>query len=118
MDDFDLLQSLGLRDVNVAHFVEILARLVVAAALGAFVSYRPWRRLLARVKEVPPRAAQSQMLIAVAGVRMTAGSRGTTRRRVAKTRASQSVNRSHHGMTRAYHAITDALPEANDAAHA
>lgn len=72
MDEFDLLRSLGLRDVSATHFVEILARLCVAAALGACVSYRPWRLLIPRAPKVPLKTAQSQMLIAVAGVLMVA----------------------------------------------
>jgi hypothetical protein len=48
----------------------ILLRLTAAALLGAFLAFRPWRRLLPSVRPVELKVAQSQMLIAVAGVVM------------------------------------------------
>lgn len=51
-------------------WVGFLARLLAAALLGAVVSYRPWRRLLARQRAVAVETAQAQALIALAGAMM------------------------------------------------
>lgn len=53
-----------------ADWVAFLARLLAAALLGALISYRPWRRVLARQRPVPIETSQSQGLIAVAGAMM------------------------------------------------
>lgn len=53
-----------------ADWLAFLLRLLAAAVLGALVSYRPWRLLLARQRPVPVETSQSQGLIAVAGAMM------------------------------------------------
>jgi uncharacterized membrane protein YhiD involved in acid resistance len=65
-----LRKALGLDGVSAAHFGEILLRLSIAAVLGAFIAYRPWRRFLTTVP--PPRVetAQAQTLISMAGALM------------------------------------------------
>src|SRR6185369_5683794 len=51
----------------------ILVRMAIAALLGAWVAYRPWRRLM-RDNTLPPsrESSQAQTLIAVAGALMVA----------------------------------------------
>lgn len=70
MSPFELSSALGIEAVEPAHFVAILVRLCVAAALGALVAYRPWRRLFPRVATPRVESAQAQTLIAVAGAIM------------------------------------------------
>jgi uncharacterized membrane protein YhiD involved in acid resistance len=53
-----------------ADWISFLVRLLAAAVLGALVSYRPWRLLLAKQRPVPVETSQSQGLIAVAGAMM------------------------------------------------
>jgi uncharacterized membrane protein YhiD involved in acid resistance len=67
MDLHDLLATTPRASTDWAGF---LTRLVAAALLGALVSYRPWRLLLARQRPVPVETSQSQGLIAVAGAMM------------------------------------------------
>src|SRR3954471_530777 len=59
-------------DMDLARFEVILGRLIVAAALGAFLSYRVWRRLLPNALPPARESAQAQTLIAVAGALMVA----------------------------------------------
>lgn len=67
---FDIQAMLASEDLDLARFEIILARLLVAVALGAILGYRIWRRLLPQA--VPPsrETAQAQTLIAVAGALM------------------------------------------------
>jgi Domain of unknown function (DUF4956) len=63
----------GFESVGGARFATVFARLLVALALGATVSYRPWRALIpSRRRPLPPTLenAQAQALIAVAGALM------------------------------------------------
>jgi len=63
----------GFESVSAARFETVFARLVVAFALGAIVSYRPWRALIPRRRRPSPPAmenTQAQTLIAVAGALM------------------------------------------------
>jgi hypothetical protein len=63
----------GFESVTAARFETVFARLLVAFALGAIVSYRPWRALIPwRRRPLPPTVenAQAQTLIAVAGALM------------------------------------------------
>ena len=46
MGAFDLNDTLGLDTLGPAKFEVVLCRLVIAAVLGAFLGFRPWRRLL------------------------------------------------------------------------
>jgi hypothetical protein len=70
MDSPDLFALAWLQPVTPTAPGVILLRLSAAALLGAFLAFRPWRRLLKWVKPVELEIAQSQMLIAVAGVVM------------------------------------------------
>jgi uncharacterized membrane protein YhiD involved in acid resistance len=70
MENLDLIGAIGVQNAAAAHVLEILLRLSAAALLGSLLAYRPWRRLLAGTKPVETQTAQSQMLIAVAGVVM------------------------------------------------
>jgi hypothetical protein len=70
MNNLDVFGALGLQNVVPAHVATILLRLGAASLLGAFLAYRPWRKLLSGAKPVETQTAQSQMLIAVAGVVM------------------------------------------------
>jgi uncharacterized membrane protein YhiD involved in acid resistance len=49
----------------------LLARFTLALVLGAFLAYRPWRKLMPHVPPMPPETAHTQVLIAVAGAVMT-----------------------------------------------
>ena len=63
----------GFESVDAARFETVFVRLLVAFALGAIVSYRPWRALIPRRRRpLPPplENAQAQTLIAVAGALM------------------------------------------------
>jgi uncharacterized membrane protein YhiD involved in acid resistance len=63
----------GFESVDAARFGVVFARLLVAFALGATVSYRPWRVLIPGARRPLPPAienAQAQTLIAVAGALM------------------------------------------------
>jgi hypothetical protein len=63
----------GFESVDRAHFASVFARLSVAFALAATVSYRPWRILIPKERRPLPPAienAQAQTLIAVAGALM------------------------------------------------
>jgi hypothetical protein len=70
MDTPDLFGFTGLQAVAPTSPGVILLRLCAAALLGAVLAFRPWRRFLKSVKPVELEIAQSQMLIAVAGVVM------------------------------------------------
>lgn len=49
----------------------LLLRFSLALLLGAFLAYRPWRKLLPNVPSIVPETAHTQVLIAVAGAVMT-----------------------------------------------
>jgi len=66
----DLRAMLASEDLDLARFEIILARLVVAALLGAFLGYRVWRRFLPHALPPTRETAQAQTLIAVAGALM------------------------------------------------
>jgi len=64
---------LGFESVDAARFETVFVRLLIAFALGAIVSYRPWRALIpSRRRPLPPALenAQAQTMIAVAGALM------------------------------------------------
>lgn len=62
--------TLGLSTLDLGRFEIVLLRLISAAILGAFLGYRPWRRLMP--SNLPPtrEIAQAQTLIAIAGALM------------------------------------------------
>jgi len=66
----DLRSMLVSEELDLARFEIILARLLVAALLGAFLGYRVWRRLLPHALPPARETAQAQTLIAVAGALM------------------------------------------------
>jgi hypothetical protein len=66
----ELGETLGLSSLDLGRFEVVLLRLVAAAALGAFLGYRVWRRLLPRALPPAREIAQAQMLIAIAGALM------------------------------------------------
>jgi hypothetical protein len=70
MDTTDFPALLSLQDVQVPHTGQTLLRLAAATMLGALLAYRPWRKLLPAATPVQDETAQSQLLIAVAGVVM------------------------------------------------
>ncbi|HEY4393887.1 MAG TPA: DUF4956 domain-containing protein [Polyangia bacterium] len=70
MSAFDLNDTLGLDTLGAAKFEIVLIRLVIAALLGAFLGFRPWRRLLPNALPPAREVAQAQTLIAVAGALM------------------------------------------------
>jgi Domain of unknown function (DUF4956) len=70
MSGFDLNDTLGLDTMGTAKFEIVLIRLVIAALLGAFLGFRPWRRLLPNALPPAREVAQAQTLIAVAGALM------------------------------------------------
>jgi hypothetical protein len=70
MGAFDLNDTLGLDTLGSAKFEVVLCRLVIAALLGAFLGFRPWRRLLPNALPPAREVAQAQTLIAVAGALM------------------------------------------------
>ncbi len=72
LDAFTWENALGMHDLAAAHFEVILIRLVIAAALGASVAYRWWRRLMPSALPPARESAQAQTLIAVAGALMVA----------------------------------------------
>ena len=72
LNGIDWHATLGTRDLAAAHFETILVRLLIAAALGASVAYRWWRKLIPRALSPAREAAQAQTLIAVAGAIMVA----------------------------------------------
>jgi len=66
----DLRAMLVSEELDLARFEIILARLLVAALLGAFLGYRVWRRFLPQALPPARETAQAQTLIAVAGALM------------------------------------------------
>jgi hypothetical protein len=70
MPGLDLNDTLGLDTMGSARFEEVLIRLIVAAVFGAFLGFRPWRRLLTNALPPAREVAQAQTLIAVAGALM------------------------------------------------
>jgi hypothetical protein len=67
MSPFDLNDTLGLDTMGVSRFEVVLIRLAIAALLGAFLGFRPWRRLLTNALPPAREVAQAQTLIAIAG---------------------------------------------------
>jgi uncharacterized membrane protein YhiD involved in acid resistance len=67
MPPFDLNDTLGLDTMGVSRFEVVLIRLAIAALLGAFLGFRPWRRLLTNALPPAREVAQAQTLIAIAG---------------------------------------------------
>ncbi len=70
MPALDLNDTLGLDTMGAAKFEVVLVRLIVASLLGAFLGFRPWRRLLPNALPPAREVAQAQTLIAVAGALM------------------------------------------------
>jgi hypothetical protein len=70
MGAFDLNDTLGLDTLGATKFEIVLVRLLIAALLGAFLGFRPWRRLLPNALPPAREVAQAQTLIAVAGALM------------------------------------------------
>ena len=66
----DLRAMLVSEELDLARFEIILARLLVAALLGALLGYRVWRRFLPHALPPARETAQAQTLIAVAGALM------------------------------------------------
>jgi hypothetical protein len=66
----DLRAMLVSEELDLARFEIILARLLVAALLGALLGYRVWRRFLPNALPPSRETAQAQTLIAVAGALM------------------------------------------------
>ncbi|HEX3901257.1 MAG TPA: DUF4956 domain-containing protein [Polyangia bacterium] len=70
MPAFDLNDTLGLDTLGASRFEVVLCRLVIASVLGAFLGFRPWRRLLTNALPPAREVAQAQTLIAIAGALM------------------------------------------------
>lgn len=70
MSGFDLNDTLGLDSMGLARFEVVLVRLIIAAALGSFLGFRLWRRLIPTALPPAREVAQAQTLIAVAGALM------------------------------------------------
>ncbi len=66
MPDFDFEHALG-SETAMPHLGELVVRVGLAALLGAFVAFRPWRRFLGATRPPSAQAAQSQTLIAASG---------------------------------------------------
>src|SRR5689334_25049675 len=69
MPDFDFEHALG-SETAMPHLGELVMRVGLAALLGAFVAFRPWRRFLGATRPPSAQAAQSQTLIAASGALM------------------------------------------------
>src|SRR5215472_249113 len=70
MGAFDLNDTLGLDTLGATKFEIVLVRLLIAALLGAFLGFRPWRRLMPNALPPAREVAQAQTLIAIAGALM------------------------------------------------
>jgi hypothetical protein len=70
MSPFDLNDTLGLDTMGTSKFEIVLVRMVIASLLGAFLGFRPWRRLLPNALPPAREVAQAQTLIALAGALM------------------------------------------------
>jgi hypothetical protein len=68
--NFDLNDTLGLDSMGLGRFEVVLIRLIIAAALGSFLGFRLWRRLIPTALPPAREVAQAQTLIAVAGALM------------------------------------------------
>ena len=66
----DIGDTLGLNGLDLRRFEVVLARLILAGVLGAFLGYRLWRRLLPDTLPPTREIAQAQTLIAIAGALM------------------------------------------------
>jgi hypothetical protein len=66
----DIGETLGLGSLDMRRFEVVLARLILAGLLGAFLGYRLWRRLLPDTLPPTREIAQAQTLIAIAGALM------------------------------------------------
>lgn len=69
MPSFDFTHALG-SETPMPHLWELVLRVGLAALLGAFVAFRPWRRFLGATRPPSAQAAQSQTLIAASGALM------------------------------------------------
>jgi len=69
MPDFDFEHALG-SETAMPHLGELAVRVGLAAILGAFVAFRPWRRFMGATRPPSAQAAQSQTLIAASGALM------------------------------------------------
>jgi hypothetical protein len=69
MPSFDFQHALG-TEATMPHLSELVVRVGLAAVLGAFVAFRPWRRFLGATRPPSAQAAQSQTLIAASGALM------------------------------------------------
>jgi len=72
MHNLNLGNALGFEGVTIGHFEVVLLRMAIAAILGAWVSYRGWRRLMHNTLPPSRESSQAQTLIAVAGALMVA----------------------------------------------
>jgi len=70
MSPFDLNDTLGLETMGTSKFEVVLVRMAIASLLGAFLGFRPWRRLLPNALPPAREVAQAQTLIALAGALM------------------------------------------------
>jgi len=71
MPPFDFKGAIGAAStMDFPHVGELFWRMALASALGAFVAYRAWRRLIPYTSPPPSQSAQSQTLIAAAGALM------------------------------------------------
>lgn len=70
MSGFDLNDTLGLDSMGLGRFEVVLVRLIIAAALGSFLGFRLWRRLMPNALPPAREVAQAQTLIAIAGALM------------------------------------------------
>ncbi len=70
MPPIDLKTLFGDGAMQLPHVWQLLARMTLAALLGACVAYRAWRRLMPFVPPPTIQSAHSQTLIAVAGALM------------------------------------------------
>ena len=80
MSPFDLNDTLGLETMASSKFEVVLLRMLVASLLGAFLGFRPWRRLLPNALPPAREVAQAQTLIAMAGALMVVVIGGSTAR--------------------------------------
>ena len=70
MPSLDLNDTLGLETMATSKFEVVLVRMAIASLLGAFLGFRPWRRLLPNALPPAREVAQAQTLIALAGALM------------------------------------------------
>jgi uncharacterized membrane protein YhiD involved in acid resistance len=54
-------------NLDVPHLWQLIVRMALASLLGAFIAFRPWRRLIKKTPKPALQGAQAQTLIAAAG---------------------------------------------------